>query len=60
MAVPAARGINGLITHPVKSPCDLERLPVKPWNSGTRSKSGAAGMRRAEPRTLPSNEPKRL
>lgn len=30
MAVPATRGINGLITHPIKSPRDLERLPVKP------------------------------
>ena len=36
-AVPATRGINGLITHPIKSRCDLESLPVRPWNSGTRS-----------------------
>lgn len=36
-AVPATRGINGLITHPIKSCCDLESLPVRPWNSGTRS-----------------------
>ena len=36
-AVPATRGINGLITHPIKSRCDLESLPVRPWNSGTCS-----------------------
>lgn len=60
MAVPATQGINGLITHPIKSHCDLESQPVKPGNSGTHSKSETAGMRRAEPRPLPSNEPKRL
>lgn len=49
--------VSRLITHPIKSPCDSWNRPSRPWNSETRSKSGAAAMRRAEPRPRPPVSP---